>query len=246
MVVITGMHRSGTSVVAQICARCGVPMGDEQTLIRGDRWNADGYFEQKEVVEINRALVHGRWGRLSYLRLPSPRTIVARAEVLSSRIREAGRRYDSGFVKDPRFCLTLGAWLRHGARISGCVICIRHPQAVAESLRRRNKIPFALGYRLWSEHLERLQGMVEGTSSAWLVNYHTLMDPDSRISEVTGLLAHLGAPVEVAQLPRLLTQVVKADFDHFEATARKDDALPEHVRRRWLSLLAAHREQHGR
>ena len=42
MKIITGMHRSGTSLVAQIAHRAGAEMGDPETFYRPDRWNPDG------------------------------------------------------------------------------------------------------------------------------------------------------------------------------------------------------------
>lgn len=55
-VVIAGMHRSGTSVLALILQIIGVQLGDN--LIPKDQQNHDGYGEDIEIVNINRRLLN--------------------------------------------------------------------------------------------------------------------------------------------------------------------------------------------
>lgn len=47
-IVVAGMHRSGTSMMAGLLARLGVQMG--QTLIEPDPHNPLGYFEDADIV----------------------------------------------------------------------------------------------------------------------------------------------------------------------------------------------------
>ena len=53
-IIITGMHRSGTSLLAGVLEKLGLNLGDN--LIPGDKLNPDGYKEDSEVVKINRLL----------------------------------------------------------------------------------------------------------------------------------------------------------------------------------------------
>ena len=39
------MHRSGTSLVAQMFAEAGADLGNVDSFYRADKWNQDGYFE---------------------------------------------------------------------------------------------------------------------------------------------------------------------------------------------------------
>lgn len=59
-------------------------------------------------------------------------------------------------VKEPRFCLTLPAWRRHGTRFESVLVCLRDPASVARSLQRRNRISIERAERLWLLHYERL------------------------------------------------------------------------------------------
>lgn len=53
VVIILGMHRSGTSVTAQLSQRMGAYLGEEKELISASPNNPNGHFENTEVVCIN-------------------------------------------------------------------------------------------------------------------------------------------------------------------------------------------------
>lgn len=53
--IITGMHRSGTSLTAAFIQALGVNLGDN--LFRGDRFNAKGYFEDLDFLEFQRRVL---------------------------------------------------------------------------------------------------------------------------------------------------------------------------------------------
>jgi len=64
-VVVLGMHRSGTSAVAGCLERLGICMG--RRLAPGDEWNPGGYFEDRDLVELNDRLLSAqgiRWDSL--------------------------------------------------------------------------------------------------------------------------------------------------------------------------------------
>jgi len=63
IVVVLGMHRSGTSAVANVLHHLGVNMGDH--LFEANRWNTQGYYEDVDFFDVNVALFHaagGHWG----------------------------------------------------------------------------------------------------------------------------------------------------------------------------------------
>lgn len=55
VVVIMGMHRSGTSLVARMFHQLGVNLGSD--LMVGDEANLDGYFEDWDFVNLNNTLL---------------------------------------------------------------------------------------------------------------------------------------------------------------------------------------------
>src|SRR6185295_8707806 len=54
-IVITGMHRSGTSLLADVVRRWGAVAGDD--LIPSSRWNPHGYWEHAPLVRFNDELL---------------------------------------------------------------------------------------------------------------------------------------------------------------------------------------------
>jgi hypothetical protein len=60
--VVTGMHRSGTSMISHLLGAAGVPFGSESGLYSTDEWNAKGYFERVDVMDLNSELITG-WRR---------------------------------------------------------------------------------------------------------------------------------------------------------------------------------------
>lgn len=239
MLIITGMHRSGTSLVARLFFKAGADMGDPSRFYPGDRWNPDGYYEQPDVHSVNMPLIHGRWGRLAYLSLPTTATILVRADRLGDSIRSLAAHYQDKVVKDARFCLTLPAWAAQGAAIRGVVVCLRHPHSVVESIRKRNHVPRWYAYRLWRMHLERLLENVESLPT-WYVRYESLLNADRFPDELQGALEFSGLDAPSAALKNLQAMVVRPELDH---SANQLTASPADVELLWNRLLAAHAKQ---
>lgn len=166
MILVTGMHRSGTSLVAMTMEALGVSFGDHSAFYAADQWNAKGYFERRDVMDINNRMITGfdrtesplaaLAGQVRYLLEPSIDGVAARgaryAEDMRAIVKESGVQA----IKDPRFCLTWSAWADK-IDIEACVVCIRHPFEVADSLRRRQRVPMRLGLRFWRYHMRSLR-----------------------------------------------------------------------------------------
>src|SRR4051794_39777592 len=56
-ICITGMHRSGTSLVAQLLGVCGVDLGPEGEFFPANEFNADGYWENTRFTELGDAVL---------------------------------------------------------------------------------------------------------------------------------------------------------------------------------------------
>src|SRR5689334_14926006 len=80
-IIVTGMHRSGTSLTASLLSAAGVNMGGN--LLPADAHNPDGYFEDVEFLELNRTILqqavepgekgHADWGWTESERLDNSR-----------------------------------------------------------------------------------------------------------------------------------------------------------------------------
>lgn len=239
MQIISGMHRSGTSLVARLFHEAGADLGDPETFYRPDRWNPDGYYEQPDIHAVNMPLVHGNWGRLAYLRLPSATTIRKRGRRRADQIRDLAIRYRDCVVKDTRFCLTLPAWLEADAPVTRIVVCLRNPWSVSRSLQTRNWIPLHLGYRLWIEHNRRLLQHAAGIP-LWFVRFENLIDPCQFHRELQTVFRFCGLQIDSDQAETLRETVVKPSLNHFP-TLR--EALPLDAEQLWSQLCLRHATQ---
>src|SRR5512132_1949060 len=64
VVCIVGMHRSGTSLIAQILKQSGLYLGSEDNLLGSNVGNPDGHFEHLGFIELNDAILKhlgGSW-----------------------------------------------------------------------------------------------------------------------------------------------------------------------------------------
>ncbi|GMQ80565.1 MAG: hypothetical protein BMS9Abin04_575 [Planctomycetia bacterium] len=239
MDIITGMHRSGTSLVARLFLEAGADLGPADSFYRPDRWNPDGYFEQPDIHAVNMPLINGPWGRFAYFKLPATRTILARAERRREQIARTAAKYEHKVVKETRFCLTLPAWLAHGAPIRRVLVCLRDPVVVVDSIHRRNWIGRGLGYRLWLVHLERLLAHA-GDLPLWFVRYENLLEPSTFESELRPALHFLDLAPDDRRLQAMREKVVKPHWSH---SPRRRAEPPPRVQQLWRRLGELHAGQ---
>ena len=136
VIIITGMHRSGTSLVANLLRHAGVNIGQE--LIGPDDGNRYGYFEDVDFNEFHERIL-GRFNQGYLVQNAAALGDLRAKEIKEARqlIRKRRNRKLWGF-KDPRTCLFLDFW-RGLLPQAGYVFVYRHPLEVVLSLLRRGK-----------------------------------------------------------------------------------------------------------
>lgn len=146
MFFITGMHRSGTSCVTRTLNLCGLSLGTAF-----DIWNkpapdnAKGHFENSGLVYISENIF--RETSSSWYRPPRREQVVSCAS--KKMIGEFSRIFDGDIVKDPRATILIDVYADNCPNLEKVIHCVRHPEAVASSLFRRNGLPQAFSKKLW-------------------------------------------------------------------------------------------------
>lgn len=147
VLIITGMHRSGTSLTAAFLQAIGLDLGDN--LLRGNYWNPKGYFEDIDFVEFQRTVLQTSsrfdetgfpdWGWTESEQLDKQK-LNTNQESAQQLVKS--RSHQSGLWgwKDPRTSLMLDFWnqIIPNARY---LFVYRYPWDVADSILRLN-IPF--------------------------------------------------------------------------------------------------------
>jgi hypothetical protein len=200
IVVVPGMHRAGTSVVARALQTLGLDLGD--ALMSADaRMNARGFFEDTDVVRLDDALLDALgadWKSTALLAdtdWDGPALAQARSEARVLLERKLART-GSFACKDPRIPRLLPLWQRVFGALGvddAYVIAVRHPLAVIASLTARDGLDPRRSAWLWVEHLLCALRYTQGRVRV-VVDYDRLLaNPGRELARMAQAL-HLPAP----------------------------------------------------
>ena len=208
------MHRGGTSALAGTLQALGVEFGDN--LIPGQADNPLGFFEHREVILANEAIlqaVGSSWCS------PLPH-LPARDWTRHARrpLDEATRLLADQFgraplwgLKDPRLSRLLPVWQSVFARLdcSPCyVLIIRPPAEVAASVAKRDGIASKNAQRLWVDHLLTAEADTRGQP-------RVILTYDALLADWRGAVANLAARLDLAWPRPPADPAVAAEIDGF-------------------------------
>ncbi|MFT5484654.1 MAG: hypothetical protein ACI9GW_003322, partial [Halieaceae bacterium] len=147
--LVLGMHRSGTSMIARAVTSLGFKVGSEDEVLAVQPDNPRGYFERRDVVALNERVLReagGSWYKPAVIDPGS-------ADVYRGEVAEivAGLGQDPWVIKDPRMVLTWPVW-REQLGNPVIIYAYRNPESVARSLAARNGFPLDFGLALWESY----------------------------------------------------------------------------------------------
>jgi len=179
--VVLGMHRSGTSIVANMLHRAGISMGTD--FIKGKASNVDGHFEDKAMVAANErifSLIRASWDKI-----PSSKDISS----ISDEVKNEYRSFISSKcgiwgVKDPRLNLFI-EYLEPFLSAPVYIYCKRPELDVAQSLLVRDNMPIEHGLLLKREYDTLIESFLVGKKNVVAVEYDELTKyPEKAIRNV--------------------------------------------------------------
>ncbi|MGB8965177.1 MAG: DUF5069 domain-containing protein [Candidatus Cybelea sp.] len=159
IVLVLGMHRSGTSVVARGLQCLGVSLGDRLMVPQPD--NPKGFFEDQDLVDIDDAVLQqlgAAWDD------PPPFCEKTLGAIAAGRLGATARQSLSSKVsagtpfafKDPRLSVLLPFWAPVFQSLQlevSYAVVLRNPLSVAASLRQRNAISEDRAMYLWLRYM---------------------------------------------------------------------------------------------
>lgn len=221
-ILVVGMHRSGTSAATRVLNLLGVELGD--SLLASGPGNRLGHWEHREVVAIHEALLRGlgmSWDDTRAL----PATWMASTAADAARERIAAlvtqdfSRSALWAVKDPRLCRFLPLWIEVivGLGIDLRVLfVVRHPEAVAGSLKARNALDPAGTHLRWLEHFAEAEIASRELPRA-IILY------DDLLSGWRGVMERLGARFKL-RWPRSCAEA-SAEIEAFLSAAERHNLV---------------------
>jgi glycosyltransferase involved in cell wall biosynthesis len=139
VIIMTGMHRSGTSLTASLLQSAGVQIGDR--LMGSANGNVKGHFEDLDFVEFHQNVLQSQGisiaGWTEQSRIEVQQQYLAQAQNL---ILARNNQAIWGW-KDPRTTLFLDFWLKL-IPDAKCIFLYRSPWEVVDSLFRRGDVIF--------------------------------------------------------------------------------------------------------
>lgn len=221
--VILGMHRSGTSLLANLLHELGVDFGTN--LMAADEWNEAGYWERKDILALHERMLEAlnlRWDH-PRLTLPLPSDWKERPAIQKLKIKltqmvrsEVERSAGICGFKDPRMAILLPLWseIFEGLGLEPVyLLAVRHPGAVAASLRKRNGISSYHAQLLWLKtYLDALSFC--GNNVSAVVDYDRWFS--GGLEQTQSVLAALDLTCDPEKLAAAFQSVVQPTLRHHE------------------------------
>jgi len=254
IVVVLGMHRSGTSAITRGLKVLGVDLGDN--LLPAESGNNEkGFFEDATITAYNEELLADlghAWDSLvpiSPEELNSPITQSHKVRAIEH-LREKVADIKCFGVKDPRMSRLLPFWqeifVELGLKVS-YVVAFRNPKNVAHSLVKRNDFEVEKGYFLWLEHMLLSLKYSQGASRVF-VNYELMLqEPEKQLCRIS---KSLGLPFDPQgpEFQEYKHEFLQHSLQHNSFTLdglAKDEKVPADVLNLSLLLLQLSRDEHA-
>lgn len=221
LVVVLGMHRSGSSAITKGLEVLGVDLGSH--LMAADASNAKGYFEDIEFNQLNSAILRAgghEWYSLSRIdrddfKADKFAPLKDRAkEFLESKLKDT----DLLGLKDPRLCRLLPFWKDIFAALqldTAYVIILRNPESIAASLFARDSFPRVKSLYLWLEHMIPVFQETSGQSRC-VVDYEQLLSQPETVIQGLADELDLRARLDHAALHAYGSGFIDARLKHHQ------------------------------
>jgi len=243
ILLVAGMHRSGTSALTRAINLAGVPL-PSILMPASPEQNADGFWESADLWQIHEAILGSlKSGWNDPREIPgdwfdSRAADDARGK-LTGWIEKEMRGNDRLLVKDPRVCRFLPLWQGVCATLgiaTYTVIPFRNPIEVARSLKARDGFPEALSCFLWLRHVLDAERFSRGKPRVF-ASFDQLMGDGAGTVRRIGAELGLTFATPEPELRNRLGATLKPALRHHVVT---DDAIAE-IARQIPPLLTTYR-----
>ena len=236
-IIILGMHRSGTSSVTRLINMMGAYLAPEGQEMPSQPDNPKGFWERADVMQLNDEILHsagGTWDEVAHLDFDKINT--EQKDNFRKRIQAIVLGMDAHrpwVLKDPRMCLVYPFW-KPALEVPVSLFVYRNPIQIAQSLSKRNNIPFFTGIALWEYYTVTALKAAQGTKLL-VTRYEDIMgDPVSEVERLTGKLEKAGVAGLRVPSKEEITSFITPDLCH-----NKEDSglFPDYLNSNQLDLI---------
>lgn len=245
LVVVLGMHRSGTSVITRAMETMGAEFGDNlMPPVPGV--NDKGFFEDLDIYAINQeilSLAGADWHSLAPIEFGKIDEVSLQAiRVRATELLAKKCRSKIFALKDPRISRLLPFWQPIFESLDVRVVyalAIRNPMSVGRSLEKRDNFSYDKSFLLWLMHtvpsLERTRG-----KQRVLVDYDKLMEAPR--AELARMSMRLELPLDASRVTVFEDEFLDGGLRHtkFEpGDLSKVNSAEQHVKALFDALESA-------
>lgn len=249
-ICVIGMHRSGTSAITKTISCLGIDLGNEDSLMEGAEDNPLGFWENRKITLMNDRILNklqrewcsvlpldeGWWKKPETEKLKKELTELIRAEYPDQKI---------WIWKDPRTTLLLPLWQEIMSELNiqlKYVVCVRNPNDVYKSLKKRDGFSPKRAMDLWSLYTLNALYWTRDRQRI-IVRYEELIeDWENVLREVSDSL-NLKWPNDTTKLKREIESFLKPELRHHVSSTEeimKSVYLDDSMKQLYLALI--HRE----
>ncbi len=249
LIIVLGMHRSGSSVMTKGLNVLGVDLGD-RLLPPIEGVNDKGFFEDIDILALNIEIfqaIGSDWHCLAPIEPRDVENLHQQGYFLRAvdLLRQKTKNIPIFGFKDPRIAKLLPFWqpiFTHCGFDISYVLAIRNPLSVAKSLAKRDGFSHEKSYLLWLGHVLTSVAHTEAYRRV-LVNYDSLLDAPQTTLEM--LAKQLDLPIDTQALQRYQSNFLEQKLRHTIYNANDlvlDQSCPPLVQELYAALLDAVRD----
>ncbi len=237
LVIVLGMHRSGTSAITRGLRVLGVELGN--SFIPNYNDNIKGFWEDEDFQAINVEMLHSLGHDWHTLSIFSDSDLINKLAIFRIKALDLLKQKMDGVagiygVKDPRFSRLMPFWkdIFNTAGVeTAYVIPLRNPISVALSLQKRNGFDFEKSFFLWQQYMVLSATAITPGSPAIVVDFDSMLSqPDVQLRRVSNAL-NLEKPSEKL-LQEYSLEYLDLSLRHAEyslADLQREPTLPDAV-----------------
>jgi len=187
--VILGMHKSGTTLLAQMLHHSQINMGDFAPDVGYDQGNQ---YERQSTLNLNLSLLqHQSLYGIIFQKTPKLQPTTEQLVRIQTLIERYNREFKHWGFKDPRTCLTYSIWSQHLPNHK-IIVVYRHPQEIWPRFRYNSwRLSYTNPERAWRfinswyEYNTYILKALQTTPHPFIVlNYQALMNTQTEFDRL--------------------------------------------------------------